>query len=71
MNDYTYGSIESILQNAIYRLKPHQQKEAVLLLLERGMTRAEILRRTHLYSDEYDQLFDGTIPPFSFFGRKK
>lgn len=71
MNDYTYGSIEAILQNAIYRLKPHQQKEAVLLLLERGMTRAEILRRTHLYSDEYEQLFDGTIQPFSFFGRKK
>lgn len=71
MNDYTFGSVETVLQNAIYRLKPHQQKEAVLLLLERGMTKAEILRRTRLYSDEYEQLFDGTIQPFSFFGREK
>lgn len=71
MNDYTFGSAETVLQNAIYRLKPHQQKEAVLLLLERGMTKAEILRRTRLYSDEYEQLFDGTIQPFSFFGREK
>lgn len=70
MTNYTYGSVETVLQNAIYRLKPHQQKEAVLLLLERGMTKAEILRRTRLYSDEYEQLFDGTIPPFSFFGRE-
>lgn len=71
MTNCTYGSVEVILQNAIYRLKPHQQKEAVLLLLERGMTKAEILRRTRLYSDEYEQLFDGTIQPFSFFGREK
>lgn len=71
MTNSTYGLVEVILQNAIYRLKPHQQKEAVLLLLERGMTKAEILRHTRLYSDEYEQLFDGTIPPFSFFGRKK
>lgn len=70
MTNYTYGSVEAILQNAIYRLKPHQQKEAVLLLLERGMTKAEILRRTRLYSDEYEQLFDDTIQPFSFFGRE-
>lgn len=70
MTNCTYGSVEVILQNAIYRLKPHQQKEAVLLLLERGMTKAEILRRTRLYSYEYEQLFDGTIPPFSFFGRE-
>lgn len=70
MTNYTYGSVEAILENAIYRLKPHQQKEAVLLLLERGMTKAEILRRTRLYSDEYEQLFDDTIQPFSFFGRE-
>lgn len=71
MTNCTYGSVEVILQNAIYRLKPHQQKEAVLLLLERGMTKAEILRHTRLFSDEYERLFDGTIQPFSFFGRKK
>lgn len=71
MTNYTYGSVEAILQNAIYRLKPHQQKEAVLLLLERGMTKTEILRHTRLYNDEYERLFDGTIQPFSFFGRKK
>lgn len=71
MTNYTFGSVETVLQNAIYRLKPHQQKEAVLLLLERGMTKAEILRHTCLYSDEYERLFDGTIQPFSFFGRKK
>lgn len=71
MTNYTFGSVETVLQNAIYRLKPHQQKEAVLLLLERGMTKTEILRHTRLYSDEYEQLFDGTIQPFSFFGRKK
>lgn len=71
MNDYTFGSVETVLQNAIYRLKPHQQKEAVLLLLERGMTKAEILRHTRLYNDEYERLFDGTIQPFSFFGRIK
>lgn len=71
MNDYTFGSVETILQHEIFFLKPHQQKEAVLLLLERGMTKAEILRRTRLYNDEYERLFDGTIQPFSFFGRKK
>ena len=70
MTNYTFGSVETVLQNAIYRLKPHQQKEAVLLLLERGMAKAEILRRTRLYSDEYEQLFDDTIQPFSFFGRE-
>lgn len=71
MTNCTYGSVEVILQNVIYRLKPHQQKEAVLLLLERGMTKTEILRHTRLFSDEYERLFDGTIQPFSFFGRKK
>lgn len=70
MTNYTYGSVEAILQHAIYRLTPHQQKEAILLL-ERGITKAKLLRRARLYSDQYEQLFDGTIQPFSPFGREK
>ena len=66
----TFGQIDAIPTRDFYRMPPHIQKEAILLMKENGLKKAEILQRTKLFREEYNRLFDGSLPPFklpSFF----
>lgn len=66
----TFGQIDAIPTRDFYRMPPHIQKEAILLMKENGLKKAQILARTKLFREEYNRLFDGSLPPFklpSFF----
>ena len=62
MTETTFGALNSFNWEKVYEQAPEIQKEAVLLLLENGLKKDEIMKKTKLYRDEYNALFDGSLP---------
>lgn len=62
MTKTTFGALNSFNWEKVHTCPPVIQKEAVLLLLENGLKKAEIMKKTNLYRDEYNALFDGSLP---------
>ncbi|WP_279110829.1 hypothetical protein [Bartonella apis] len=62
MTKTTFGALNSFNWEKVYKKPPVIQKEAVLLLLENGLKKDEIMKKTNLFRDEYNALFDGSLP---------
>ena len=68
MTKTTFGALNSFNWKKVYKKPPVIQKEAVLLLLENGLKKDEIMKKTNLFRDEYNSLFDGSLPLYKLEG---
>ena len=59
-----FGTPASIEPWRVHALPPAMQREAALMLLDMGQTRAEARRRLALDADGFGRLVDSTPAPF-------
>lgn len=62
MSVETFGTLGSISCENFRKRPKEYQKLAVLLLLENGLSPDKIRKKADIYRDEYNALFDGSLP---------